>query len=460
MWHVGHPFIYMPSVAQSRSLFFFLRLLANSYTYGMNKLLNHDRAIEIMERENLDGLIAQLPINSYYMSNYWGLFNTAVGYDGSYFALLPRDPAAPPALIVPALEIRRLETEKSKNAGTWIENVYAYSGPLDEMHDAVAADAFADGTPRGHDYSGWPIAEGGSNEPLEQQWQAVTDQLGTRMSPNAFWALSRAIKAAGLEQGRIGADDSRTAGWLNECGLEQLDVSYRPQLFNEIRLVKTDAEIEILRRAAHINEMSLLVAADSMRIGSTWEEIEDMYMMTMAQQGGRGVYLMCGVGELPAGRIRVDEPVFFDGLGQYRHYHGDFGRCAVVGEITSEQRKRHAHLLAGWEEAQSLLGPGISYSELSAKVGNAVRQAGLHNFRNPVVHSVGLEHTDDPKPFGVQPQTKPDQILQPNMIVNIDMPHSEIGWGSLHMEDTVRITTYGYERLSETDMSIRVAGAE
>lgn len=45
-------------------------------------LLNLDRAREIMAREEIDGLIAQLPINVYYLSDYWGLFNTAGGYEG------------------------------------------------------------------------------------------------------------------------------------------------------------------------------------------------------------------------------------------------------------------------------------------------------------------------------------------------------------------------------------------
>jgi Xaa-Pro aminopeptidase len=48
-------------------------------------------------------------------------------------------------------------------------------------------------------------------------------------------------------------------------------------------------------------------------------------------------------------------------------------------------------------------------------------------------------------------------VLQPGMVVNVDMPHTEIGWGSLHLEDTVQITTYGHERLSKTDLSIRKA---
>jgi len=106
--------------------------------------------------------------------------------------------------------------------------------------------------------------------------------------------------------------------------------------------------------------------------------------------------------------------------------------------------------------AQALLAPGTLYSELARAVGDAVRRDGFLGFRDPVVHSVGLEHTDDPKPWGVQPQTKPDQVLRPGMIVNVDMPHTEIGWGSVHMEDTVLITDDGCERLSSADFSIRV----
>ena len=409
-----------------------------------------------MQREGLDGLLAQQPVNSYYLSSYWGLFNTPVGYDGSYFALFPRNPDAPAALIVPALELHRLETERHKGFGSWIEDVYAYSSPLDEAHETIAS--FPDGVPHGSHYEGWPAAPDGQLTELERDWCNVTAKLGREMSPNSFWAVARAIRAAGLEQAILGTDDARFATWLAGCNLEQITLRYCPDIFNEIRLVKTDPEVEILRRAAHINEMALLVAADAMREGSKWEELENMYMLAMAQQGGRGVYLMCGVGELPAGAVRRGEAVFFDGLGQYRHYHGDFGRCGVVGEPDALLRKRHAHLLAGWDAAQSLLQPGVRYGELSAGVGDAVRKAGLRNFRDPVVHSLGLEHTDDIKIFGAQPQTKKDQVLQPKMVVNIDMPHTEIGWGSVHMADSVLITTYGFERLSTTDMRIRVAG--
>ncbi len=411
------------------------------------KLLNEDRARELLERDGLDGLIAQQPINQYYLSGYWGLFNTPVGYDDSYFALLPRQADAPAALVLPALEIRRLETV----GGVWMPNVFAHSAP---DGDAELPDA----TPRGREYTGWPTRSNAPLGAIEQRWVGGVARLGRSTSPDAFWALARAVKAAGLSHARVATDDLRIAGWLAACGLDGLRCDYRPTLFNEIRLVKTEAELVLLREAARINEAALLAAADGMREGASWDEIENVYMFEMARRGGRGVYLMCGVGGLPTGRVRRGEPVLFDGLGQYQRYHGDFGRCAVVGEPTSEHRERHRALCAGWDAALPLLRPGVRYSELARAVGDAVRRAGLRDFRDPIVHSLGLEHTDDPKPYGVQPQSKPDQVLLADMVVNVDMPHTEIGWGSVHMEDTVRITPAAPEFLTSNDTAMRLAG--
>ena len=407
-------------------------------------LLNKSRAEEVMAREGLDALIAAAPRNTYYLSDYWGLFNTPGGYDAAYLALLPaRD--GPGALVMPALEIRRLETK----GGTWLPAVYAYSG-----RDGEAL--LEDGTAKGVDYAGWPVHPDAELSALEQRWVAIVERMGSQMSADAFWALARAVKAAGLERSRIGTDDSRIGEWLAGCGLAQVECCYQPQLFNEIRLIKTGREIELLTRAARANEAALLAAMAAMRPGASWAELEGVYLAEMAAQGGNGVYLTCGVGELPAGEIRRGEPVLFDALGQVEHYHGDFGRCGVVGEPLAEHRRRHQALCVGWDAARECLKPGVRYSEVATTAGDAVRRAGIPGFRDPVVHSLGLEHTDDPKAPGVQPQTKPDQVLQAGMVVNVDMPHTEIGWGSVHMEDTVLITADGCERLGTADFSLRV----
>lgn len=407
-------------------------------------LLNYPRATEILERENLDGLIAQLPINVYYLTDYWGLFNTAGGYDAAYLAVLPRQPAEPASLILPALELRRVATK-----GTWVPQLFAHSSP---EGDALLPDETAKGT----NYVGWTVREGASLGMLEQRWVDIVARRGGDTSASAFWAVARAVKVAGLEHSRVATDEPRLAGWLEACGIRNIRCEYRVDLFNEIRLVKTSPEIDLMRTAARINENALLAAADSMTEGARWSEIENTYMIHMAKRGGRGVYLTCGVGELPHGQIRRGEPVLLDALGQYEHYHGDFGRCAVVGKPGDEHLARHRNICTGWEVALEYLKPGVRYSEVSSAVGEAVRRDGFRNFRDPIVHSLGLEHTDDPKSPGVQPQHKPDQTLAAGMVVNVDMPHSEIGWGSVHMEDTVVITDDGCERLGTADFSMRV----
>jgi len=411
------------------------------------QLCNEERARELMARDKVDGVIAHRPINQYYLSNYWGVFNTAGGYDGAYFSLLSASETQTAALVVPAFELRRLET----TGGTWMPNVFSYSTDSSEAQIAH----FDDGTPRGENYVGWCAADDATDfTNLENAWLNTIDQHGTRMSPNGFWALARAVKNAGLEKATLLVDDPRVADWLAGCGMSDLTVIYNPSFFNEIRMIKTPDELAIMERAALINEQALIKAALGVNEGSRWDEAQRIFMTDVASNGARGVYLICGLGELPAGEIRQGEAVMLDGLSKYQRYHGDFGRCMVVGDASQKHRRYHQAICAGWEVAQDLMKPGIRYSELSAKVGAAVQKAGIKDFRDPVVHGLGLEHTDDPKPEGVLPQTKGDQILQANMVINIDLPHTEIGWGSVHMEDTVVITDSGFRRLSQASMDL------
>jgi len=409
------------------------------------QLCNEQRARELMARDGIDGIIAHLPINQYYLSNYWGVFNTAGGYDGAYFSFLSAKQDGTDALIIPAFELRRLET----TGGTWLANIYSYFSERDE------SDHFSDSTPRGADYVGWRAADNPAEfTELEQAWLSAIDKYGQQMSPNGFWALARAIKNAGLEKANVLVDDPRIAAWLASCGLDGVNIIYNASFFNEIRLVKTADELLIMERAAIINEEALINAARGMREGSTWGEAQRIFMSDVAGKGARGVYLICGLGELPASKVRRNEAVMLDALSKYQRYHGDFGRCMVVGKASEKHRRYHAAICAGWETAQEIMEPGILYSELSAKVGDTVRKAGIRNFRNPVVHSLGLEHTDDPKPAGVMPQTKGDQMLRKDMVINVDLPHTEIGWGSVHMEDTVVITESGFKRLSKADLEM------
>ncbi len=408
------------------------------------KLLNLPRARELMRARGIDGLVVQLPINVYYLSGYWGFLMNAERFDAAYFAVLPRREEQPAALVLPALELRRLVAE----GGSWMGAVQAYSSALDDESVAEAGIA----------YEGWPVRPGVPLTDLEQQWVATIRENRDRVASDALHALARAVRSAGLVGGELLSDDPRVGGWLEACGIPVRSVCYEPTFLNEIRKIKTESEIHIMREAARINEAALFEAAGALQEGATWVEVETAYLTAMARCGARGSYCISGVGGLPAGRARRGEPILLDALGTFRQYHGDFGRCAVIGEPGSELRRRHAALCAGWDAIQPLLRPGTRYSELAQAAIAAIRGHGFPQFRYVTPHGLGLEHTDDPKPVGVAPGTKPDQVLEPGMVLNVDMPFTEIGWGSVHLEDTVLVTERGFERLTSSGLDILQCG--
>lgn len=409
------------------------------------QLANLPRARALMERAGVDALVAQLPINVYYLSGYWGFLASTERFDAASFAVLPRSEERPAALVLPSVELRRLASA----GGTWMPGLHAYSSPLE---DDAPVDA-------GQAYAGWPVRSEARLTPREQAWVDIVTRHRDRVAASALHALARAGRDAGLAGARVVSDDPRVGAWLEEHGVGGASVRYEPSFFNEIRKIKTSPEVELMRAAARINERALLAAGDALREDATWEEVEAVYMTAMARHGARGVYCICGLGGLPAGRVRRGEPVLLDALGQYRHYHGDFGRSAVCGEPSDEHRRRYAALRAGWDALQPWLRPGTRYSDLERVALATIRGNGFPEFRYVTPHGLGLEHTDDPKPLGRQPGAQPDQILEPGMVINVDMPFTEIGWGSLHLEDTVLITTDGFEPLTTAGLDLRCVPA-
>jgi Xaa-Pro aminopeptidase len=69
----------------------------------------------------------------------------------------------------------------------------------------------------------------------------------------------------------------------------------------------------------------------------------------------------------------------------------------------------------------------------------------------PVValHSVGLQHGDDPARLDVPFDVRAESVLEENMVVTLDLPFIEVGTGAGHNEDMLRITRNGYELMND-----------
>ena len=240
-------------------------------------LLNRDRANVVMDRHGLKGLIVREKHNVYYLSDYWESLSEG-GWPFAAFAVLPRDPAALPTLVIPAISLQRLDIA----APTWIENIIAFSdySGRQTTEDSVSN---APDEPSAAPYFGWPTRKGVKLSPLAETWSQRRDAFQPKVAATPVWALRRAMKEAGLMSGRIGTDDLRLTQWLAEVGLDALEPVDAVNILREIRIVKTKAEIDIMREGARINETACLTAIDAMHEGATWPELDIVYATEIAR---------------------------------------------------------------------------------------------------------------------------------------------------------------------------------
>ena len=104
----------------------------------------------------------------------------------------------------------------------------------------------------------------------------------------------------------------------------------------------------------------------------------------------------------------------------------------------------------GWDAVREKLRPGLRYSEIKAIGDAAVRKAGYRFDVAFTPHSVGLAHTDEPGRDGTPFFVKDDLVLQENMILSVDCPVRNAGFGgSAHLEDLTLITRDGAEQIND-----------
>jgi Xaa-Pro aminopeptidase len=94
---------------------------------------------------------------------------------------------------------------------------------------------------------------------------------------------------------------------------------------------------------------------------------------------------------------------------------------------------------------------------MTEKVIGVIEREGFPGFFIATPHSVGLEHTDHPIPIGLElPGSQGDLVCEENMVINVDLPYHELGFGGMHLEDMIRVSKDGCEPLTtmKTDLIV------
>lgn len=237
---------------------------------------------------------------------------------------------------------------------------------------------------------------------------------------------------------------------------EALPLELIPQrgLVEELRAVKSEAEIAALRRGAAVMDEAFEFLLNLARPGMTERAVALELEFYLRRRGSTGTLFSFIVasgerGSLPHGiasekKLQAGELVTVDFTGTFDGYATDMTRTFALGEPGPRAREIYEIVRLAQQEAREKIRPGLTGSEADALARRIIGEAGYgERFGHGLGHGVGLEVHERP----VLSPLSEDTLL-PGMVVTIEPGIYLPGEGGVRIEDMVFLTSGGAESLT------------
>jgi len=232
------------------------------------------------------------------------------------------------------------------------------------------------------------------------------------------------------------------------------------EIINKLRSVKTEKEVEYIKKAQQIAEDAFKHILKFIKVGVTEKEIAlklDFYMLSHGAEAvsfetiavsGKNSSMPHGV---PTDkRIENGDFITMDFGAVYNGYHSDMTRTVIVGEPTEKQKEVYETVLKAQTEALAVLKAGVSGVDADKAARDIIEAKGYkENFGHGTGHGVGIEIHESPN---LSPYSK--AILETGNIVTVEpgiyIP-DEFG---VRIEDMALITENGYINLTNCEKEL------
>ena len=414
-------------------------------------LINFERAYDVMNEHNVDGIVALNPLNMFYLGNHLG-YKSKMGSQYPGFAIMSRNEKKPVLLVLSVVDQWHIANQERD-----YPDIIAYTGPVNWYKYQGKPERWKQ-TPTAAGGIQWVIYSD-TLSARESGWLAMDESQTGKYSASSGWGLVEALRESGLSQARIAVDDMRIANVLGQLGMEDVRCVDGDNLFRKIRMLKSPVEIKFMRVAAIANQTAIHNTLKQVLPGATASDIEYIFRIESAKLGAEMEFFSVGTyGGLRNGEIVKSEPLMIDGVSKINNYCGDYGRTFVYGSPSLRVEQRVTQLDAARQAVFDMLKPGVRYSDIQAVAKKAMAGRGLPSdvIARATPHSVGMTHTDEALRDGLPFAVKDDLMLHEGMVITVDLPCYELGRGSTHLEDVTLITRDGCEILATADSPIIV----
>lgn len=277
-----------------------------------------------------------------------------------------------------------------------------------------------------------------------------------RLFDSAAEALSAAIRTSGAKRAALDESHISYPTWqkvMENC--PETTLVPGAGIFLKARMMKHEDEIAGLERSVEIAESAFQATLAILRPGVTERELEHVYCREVAELGARPAFFVATAAHRAAFSdtvntslaIQKGDMIRFDFGCVYKGYCSDIARTAVIGTPDEKLAVYYEAVRRGTRDAIAAIRPGITTAEeVFAAAVESTRINGLpHYERHHCGHGIGVECYDYPS-IAIGDKT----VLQPGMVLCIETPYYELGWGGVQLENTIQITETGIRNLDKS----------
>ena len=234
----------------------------------------------------------------------------------------------------------------------------------------------------------------------------------------------------------------------------QATVKPAPGILREMRAIKSENEVAVMRKACHLADVAMQAAMDAVQPGVSEFDLSAEANYAMFKAGAEHpsfpIALTAGARSgfkhlAPTGyQVKDGDMVYIDVGGRYMGYYSDCSRQRVCGDPTKEQLRFMETQIAIVEEVTNAVRPGAVIADL-AEIGIGIaRDAGYEQWLYFRGHGIGCATHDLPSFAPGNPTA-----LQENMVLCFEPMFVREGFGTACWEDIWRVTADGVENLNQ-----------
>ena len=301
-------------------------------------------------------------------------------------------------------------------------------------------------------------------------WLSGENIIGYSTGEDNIKVTHRVLENLGLKNKKIGLEEDSSL--LTPEAYNRLTGTFDAQFVNSSNLVKgvmslkSEGEIEYIRKAAGITEKGMSAAIDSIKEGVTDNEVAKEASQAMLAAGSEYMCMQpivtsgmrSGIPHSTHRRVKLEkgDSVLLEMSGCYNRYNAPMMRSAFVGKPTKRAKEISVGCKIALDNVLNALGPGKTFDEV-AKAG----KKGISEIKEPIIfhkvygYSIGIGFpptwADNGELLILEGD---DRKLKPGMVFHHTMSVRDPGKYGIALSETSLITESGCEVLTSFDREL------